>query len=556
MKKTLWICTFFLVIASFFSLRDFDSRYHRSINGDGKGYYAYLPALFIYHDSNYEFIDRMEKKYYPEDGSHSKDFLNEQVNGKFVNKCFPGLTVLYTPFFLIATLFSWLLGLPVDGYSVLFQLSIGLAHLFYFFLGLHFLYKYLASWKFSTTSIWTIFLCLIFGTNCWYYLIYDHTVSHIFIFFLVSLYIYLIKKWMDQKTSVQLAKLITVLCLLIIVRPTNAMMVLFLPFLFQWHGIKLFPFLRSSLQWKKMRKYLPVFLVILAIPPLLWKWQSDLWLVYSYNDEGFHFLSPNWFNFLFSYKKGWLLWTPLLFLFLLCSTFSFLKKSFLLAAYYLLPFVIYTYVLSSWWCWTYGAGMGQRTMIDLYPFLAVGMVFFLEQLSFKKTFSLLFIPFIGLNLLQCYQIQKSILAGGETDSISYWNHFLQWKTDPPTVHLNPEWKLVASKTQIFNQHIDADHPYSLALDSDSLSNIKTLVVTGEIGGKHGDPSIVLVVSSLDGKIYQSFYFGDYLYQQPRIMSVQFNVPFPSKQVYRTYLWNGNSKAKASVHKLKIDYYTY
>jgi len=46
----------------------------RSINSDGKGYYAYLPAFFIYHDFTYKFIASYEEKYYPADRSVFKEF--------------------------------------------------------------------------------------------------------------------------------------------------------------------------------------------------------------------------------------------------------------------------------------------------------------------------------------------------------------------------------------------------------------------------------------------------------------------------------------------------
>ena len=35
------------------------------IASDGKGYYAYLPAIFIYHDLGFNFIDEYEEKYFP-----------------------------------------------------------------------------------------------------------------------------------------------------------------------------------------------------------------------------------------------------------------------------------------------------------------------------------------------------------------------------------------------------------------------------------------------------------------------------------------------------------
>jgi len=75
-KNIFWFLSISIVLTCMFASREFDSRYGRSINGDGKAYYAYLPALFIYQDPSYAFVDSMELKYYPEDRSQFKDFRN------------------------------------------------------------------------------------------------------------------------------------------------------------------------------------------------------------------------------------------------------------------------------------------------------------------------------------------------------------------------------------------------------------------------------------------------------------------------------------------------
>jgi hypothetical protein len=39
------------------------NRWKDIISSDGKGYYAYLPAFFIYDDMHFTFQDSIEKKY-------------------------------------------------------------------------------------------------------------------------------------------------------------------------------------------------------------------------------------------------------------------------------------------------------------------------------------------------------------------------------------------------------------------------------------------------------------------------------------------------------------
>jgi hypothetical protein len=555
-KKNIWIFPLLITLICFFSIREFNSHYNRSINGDAKGYYAYLPALFIYQDPTYSFIDAMEIKYYPEDGSHYKNFKNKQKNGKYVNKCFPGVALFYLPFFLISLMFAWLFQIPIDGYSLPFQMGIGIAHLFYLFLGFYFLSLFLNKLNYSKIKTWAIFSLFIFGSNIWYYTIYDHTVSHIFNFFLACVFIWSIQQWIESKNKRWIGVITAILAIFIISRPTNALMILFLPFIFFICNENYLVFLKENIKLKYIIQYSPV-LLILIIPPLLWKWQSDLWLVYSYNNEGFNFLSPNWNNFLFSYKKGWFLWSPLVFVVFNISLFFLFKQSLKLGFSFLIPFFIITYVLSSWWCWTYGSGMGQRAMIDFYPFIIIAILFMTKHNSFKiNTFLFLSIPFIGLNILQSYQIQKSIYRGGETTSYNYWKYFLEWKTIPPSVIIKENWKLIEKKEQKGIQKTDKLNHFSQAIESDTLNHIRKIVVDVEIGAKHGDLNLNLIVSDEEGEYYKSFNFGDFIYTEPRKMSICFDVPNFNNKVYKTYIWNSDTESESVIKKMSVRYYTY
>jgi hypothetical protein len=110
--------------------------YDRLIINDGKGYYAYLPALFIYQDLEYGFVEYYESKYYPSDAdpSYFKEFRFE-FRGETVNKTFSGIAVLMLPFFLIAHVLALLFG-EADGYSMIYQYAIGFSAYFYLLLGL------------------------------------------------------------------------------------------------------------------------------------------------------------------------------------------------------------------------------------------------------------------------------------------------------------------------------------------------------------------------------------------------------------------------------------
>jgi hypothetical protein len=143
-KNWFFLALFSLLTFLLFSNKSWDSPYHRVIIGDAKAYYAYLPAVFIYQDATFSFQEKIEKKYYPSDGSLQKNYMNPLENGRKVNKTFPGLAVLYAPFFFLAWLFSAIFGFATDGYSPPFQYAIALSHIVYFVCALRLLFGILS----------------------------------------------------------------------------------------------------------------------------------------------------------------------------------------------------------------------------------------------------------------------------------------------------------------------------------------------------------------------------------------------------------------------------
>jgi len=120
---------FFGVILGYFAyqVHAINGLSDNTIRSDGTGYYAYLPAIFIYNDLQFDFLDN--KALVNDDGA-SRVKLD---NGKIVNKYACGLALLQLPFFLIAYLLSFLFGQPIDGYSHFFQYLFLLGNTVYFF---------------------------------------------------------------------------------------------------------------------------------------------------------------------------------------------------------------------------------------------------------------------------------------------------------------------------------------------------------------------------------------------------------------------------------------
>lgn len=544
----LWV----ILLVSVIGLRDWNSRFDRPINGDGKGYYAYLPAVFIYHDPQFEFIETIERNYYPPDRSQFKDFLNEQPNGRVVNKTFPGLSLLYAPFFFMAWLIAWIGRFACDGYSLPFQLSIAIAHVVYLMLGLRALYECVRSLGLGGKTSLLLLLLTVFGTNIWYYTVYDHSVGHVFSFFLCCLFSWNLISFFKLKKPWYLSVSLVLVVLMMTIRPTNALMVLFIPFLARLSGEKLLPSLLSYVHSLKSQWFaVPVCVVIVSLLPLVWYWQTGHFVVYSYGKETFDFAHPHFVDFLFSYQKGWLLWSPFIALMLLSTVFIFVRKDRILLAYFLFPLILIIYVLSSWWCWTYGDGFGQRPMIEFIPLIV--FVFGSSLVSFGQKARVILlsalIPLAVLSIFQGFQIHEGVMKGGRTDRSTYWSHFVQWYTDAPKATIPPEFSTMYIK-QTKGDQLSVEKPYSKAIFL-PMKDVSMIKISARIAGVHGDTNVRIVLSSKNATYYKSEFTGMYIYNFERSLSYSFPVEDCKEDTLIAYVWNGDTGSKLSVRMMNV-----
>lgn len=556
MKKHRPILVIILLLCIWIGLMNrWDNPYGRPIVGDAKGYYAYLPAIFIHQDLKFSFVEQVERDYYPEDFSLWKDFLVEQPNGSFVNKCFPGVAVFYLPFFLISYFLSYVLGFPLDGYSVLFQWSIIVAHVCYYALALILLNAILKRNEIRLRYRFMTMFLLTFGTNVFFYSVFDFSVVHIFGFFGTTLFIYWLHRLSDEFSWIRMGKLFALLALLIIMRPTNALVVLSIPLFTDVPKIWLL--IKGNFSLRTI-PYIYVLLIILifSIPLTLWKVQTGNWLVYSYGDEKMDFLNPNLVPFLFSVLKGWWFWTPIMLLMFVGAAYYYGRQHVLCGFYFAGSIIAMAYIFSSWWIWTYGGGMGQRPMIDFYPIIAIGFAGFLQSFRREYLLAFVFVPLLCLNMIQAFQIHKYILVGGETTWENYKSQFLQLKRPAPQVEIDPHWKLVAFFENRQEEFLNSDKHYSNAIEIDSIDHQSTLIVRVKIAGKHESSSLALVVSDSVGQYYQALYMGNFIYRQPRVLVYRFVLPQQHLVTpLKLYVWNSDSDEHAHIYYLEAAVYT-
>ena len=392
------------------------------IASDGKGYYAYLPAIFIYHDLGFNFIDEYEEKYFP--GQEPVLFYMETEQGR-VNKYYCGVALLMLPFFLIAHLLSIIGGLDVGGYSAIYQISIAIGTLFYLYLGLLFLSSFMKKLGLKKWAITISLLLIALATNLFYYSVIEVSMSHVYSFFGVSAFMLATQYAMDQK-RVTISMAIS-FGLILLIRPTNVLAIFLLPFLAgSWTNF--IGWIQAVFKHSS-KAIVPIILglSVIGIQLLLYKIQTGNWIVFSYGGEGFDFTDPEFFNVLLSFRKGWLIYTPIAVV-ALFGLIRLFQRNLTMGLSVLAYLFASTYLISSWWDWAYGGSFGHRAFIDTYPIITVLLGFLLSTTTNWVMVGVSVVSFglfMPLNLFQTFQYQTGILPIDHTTGFWYKTIFLK-----------------------------------------------------------------------------------------------------------------------------------
>lgn len=387
------------------------------INGDVRGYYAYLPALLINDDLKFDDLEVYKMK---NPGYHV--WTSEAEDGTRFVKYTCGMAMMYSPFFIVANSVAEPLGAKADGFSYPYRIALIISSLFYMLIGVVFLTKFLKRY-FSDHVVSIALIILFLGTNLFQYETKHLTYSHGYSFALISLFMYASVCWLDKQKIKWAIWMGLSAGLLVLIRPID---ILFLSLVVLF-GVSSFDNLkdRFSLLWKhKLHVILFVACAFLMIIPqlLYFKYISGSFIFYSYDEESFFFLKPHLYDTLFSFRNGWLIYSPIM-VFSIFGLFFVRKKAKEFTWFMLLIPILYYYVISSWWCWWY-AGFGNRAFINLYPLLAISLCAFIVWVQSKNrisrwVFNGVIIYLIGLNAFQNYQFEKGIIHWGYMSKDAY-----------------------------------------------------------------------------------------------------------------------------------------
>jgi hypothetical protein len=400
------------------------------INQDVANFYSYLPAAFIYDDLTFNFAVEPGTTF-----GEDCAIWPTPVEGKenaYVMKTTMGLSYLYLPFFLMADFYTdTLTNYPRTGFSPPYEFFLVLSSVFYLTLGFFFLRLLLLRF-FKDGVAAAVMLMTLFATNLYYYGSTEPAMSHAYSFSLFAVFAYLSVLWLE-KPSWKKALLIGLIGgLVVLIRPVNILIFIFPALLYVSNLADLKERVQLILKhyWQILILAGAAFLMI--FPQLLfWKMNSGSWVYYSYADEHFFFNNPHILDGLFSYRKGWLLYTPIMIFSIVGMVVSYFKKrEFFWSMVVYLP--IHVYIVFSWWCWWYGGSFGARPMIETYALLAIPLAVWVEWVSKHIagviSFAVVAVLLVGLNLHQTARYRYGSIHYHGMTKEAYWLNF--WDRDP------------------------------------------------------------------------------------------------------------------------------
>ncbi len=375
---------------------------------DANQYYSYLPSLFIHHEIQFH--------------SPAEYWLIPTPNGKVVPKMSMGVAIMEAPMFLIGDWIANHHDYPPDGYSPPYIWTIYFGTILYVFFGLWFLYKTLIMFFKPLAALLTVF-SVFYATNLLYYTVSLGQMSHSFLFTLYCFFLYTAAMWYKEKRKKHLYLSAFLGGLIFMARPVDGIIFLLLPLM----GVYNIGTLKSRVVYLwSLRTQLLIaillFFVIISPQLIYWKINSGSFIFDAYIGEKFFFTDPQVINFLFSYRKGLFLYTPIMLLAFIGFIPLYRKQRSLF-----LPVLAFTvlniYLLSCWWDWTFSGSFGCRAMVQNYALLALPLCAFYEMLIdlFQAVWAKTVTVILLCSLIYCFFSLNLTMTKGYNNALIHYS---------------------------------------------------------------------------------------------------------------------------------------
>lgn len=412
----------------------------KELGWDVLGYYLPLPAAFIHDDFQLNDITWLEEANENYDLTGTLYMVGKSPRGENMYFFLFGTAVFYSPFFFVGHLLAPILGFEQDGFSQPYQYAMALGCMLYVLIGLIFLRKILRLY-FNEWITSVVMIVVVLATNYAHHLTLKNMETVTLLFMFVAMIVWNTIKWHEQQKLKNLLAIGVSIAFMAIIKPSE-IVVGIIPVL--W-GISNVASLQEKIQtitrhWKQFALTIAFGLLVLFPQLLYWKITTGTWIYDSYKNPGvgLDFTSPHIIDALFSYKKGWFLYTPVAVLFIMGLYFTGKQnKSGRLAI--LSYFFISFYIITSWSEWWYGAAFSNRPLITTYPLLAIGFGYLLSWAFQHKIWKFVVLTFVAsamiLNQFMWWQMRHYILDPYRMTKNYFWATFLSTSVDSETREL-------------------------------------------------------------------------------------------------------------------------
>lgn len=403
----------------------------KEISWDVFGYYLPLQATFIEGDMMLDDRTWVEELNAKHQVSGTLYQISSTPDGKPMYFFFLGMSMMYSIFFFAGHFSAGLLGYPQNGLSEPYFYALIIGCLIYAIIGLYYLRKILLRF-FPDYLVSILLLICVIGTNFINHMTLKNLETVNVLFMFVAIVIWNTIRWYEDYKLKNMLAIGVSIVLMALIKPSEVLIAM-LPFL--W-GILSFEDVkqRISVLWKyKFQLVITVGVVMLIAAPQIMYWYAKTGEFFydSYKNPGvgLDVTSPYLYESLIGFRKGWLIYTPVMILALLGFIVIFREQRKLFLGLFI-PFVVAYYIIASWTEYWYGASFSNRPVISQYPILLIAMGFFFhwiakKQVGVKIGVSLLVSFFIFLNLFQWWQYRNYILDATRMTKEYYWAIFMK-----------------------------------------------------------------------------------------------------------------------------------
>lgn len=407
------------------------------LSWDTFGYYLYLPQTFIQHDLSIQNISHIQElmNQYPISGVFYQ--ATNPTGQAWVIKYTMGLAFLFLPIFISGHIFALILNLPTDGFSAPYNYSMYVGCFIYSIIGLIYLRKVLLIF-FDDIIASIVIILTVLATNYMHGVLFTPSMPHNLLFTLHAITFWYSYKWRTEGKIKYIFILGITIGLATLSRPPDILIIL-IPILWGINSVKNI-FKHTFILLKHNLKHLATLFIIIiffvSFQLIYWKIYTGKFIFDSYQNpgEGFDIFKPHTIDFLFSFRKGWFIYTPIM-IFATLGIFQLRKNISYLYIPILFFFIFNLYALSSWTTWWYAESFGQRSMVQSYAIMSIPLGAFVKYIIEKKAFTkyfflIIFAIILVLNLFQTWQIRKGIIHPSRMTYKYYFKSFFKTEYNP------------------------------------------------------------------------------------------------------------------------------